>query len=265
MPKVFKKLCSEVFHLNQTTIEDLIQRHERILIEKNHQKHQLRSFLSSTQDFESTPAGVHSEIGLTDDQDWNSYEEIDEEFLEDDHQFKIHLKVPNSLSLKPSDVVQDSNLDFGRRSQSSLMNSLKCRGSLYTDPDLKALNSPIYLATDISKPIHHLHLSIFFNSFPCVFVLKDFMDSKSFIDQFKVLENLRSSTDGLKLHHFLHPLLEAIISAKVRGFFSFSVSVYFPFFLKKQMNRHPNSRKLILTYPLLLLFFFAKWNNKRVL
>jgi hypothetical protein len=57
---------------------------------------------------------------------------------------------------------------------SALLRNLNCRSPLHTDPNLKALNIPLYLATDSRSPTTDPNLRPFFDAFPCTFVLSDF-------------------------------------------------------------------------------------------
>lgn len=98
---------------------------------------------------------------------------------------------------------------------------LRCRGQLHSDPALSALNAPVYIATDSRDPLRDRDLKVFFDTFPCAFVLGDFASSSNSgvggeVAELTRLGKLRSSDDGLALANFMYPMLEAVIVAKVR-------------------------------------------------
>lgn len=107
---------------------------------------------------------------------------------------------------------------------------LQCKGELHTEEHLLALNRPIYIATDAHSPRTNADLTIFFNTFPCAFVLGDFVE----VPELMALEAVRSLQEGVKMapcvcfalllreggpdavHSFLYPFLEAMMAAKSR-------------------------------------------------
>lgn len=99
------------------------------------------------------------------------------------------------------------------------LSNVQCRSPLHTSPSLLAFNTPLYIATDSPHPTSDAHLSIFFASFPCVFVLSDFTEISSLNEGIvvpKVMEvkrwvNERDESDKLGRHMF--PFLEAAIAA----------------------------------------------------
>jgi hypothetical protein len=99
--------------------------------------------------------------------------------------------------------------------------SLTCRSPLHTDRTLLAFNTPLYLATDSRSPTTDPHLSIFFDSFPCTFILADF-DSVSDFNEGKIVDSvgrmkgLVNKADGIGLGRLLVPFLEAIVASKGR-------------------------------------------------
>ena len=69
---------------------------------------------------------------------------------------------PVHLSFSP--LILGSDVDSMR----------KCKGKLHTEPDLERLNSPLFIATDSKDPDTDEHLSLFRQTFPCIFFLGDF-------------------------------------------------------------------------------------------
>ncbi|EGG01951.1 uncharacterized protein MELLADRAFT_78914 [Melampsora larici-populina 98AG31] len=216
MPKVFEKLCSEVLHLSQEKIDQLVHSHEQSFTSKNGQKHEPRSFLEVPRD--SNPK-IQDDIQEDHYQSWNQYEDEEDGLIAQADsvtapslsQDNIKLEVPLSLSPDHLPLTRRSSIYSAHRA--GAVDNMKCRGQLYTDPELQHLNIPIYIATDVAQPMDHIHLSIFFKSFPCVFTLSDLISPEAGTNV-RNLENIRSGNDGLKLKHFLTPMLDAIVAAK---------------------------------------------------
>ncbi|KAF5388855.1 hypothetical protein D9757_005649 [Collybiopsis confluens] len=103
--------------------------------------------------------------------------------------------------------------DFGSRVDSDLEtvdnDSLRqCRGLYHTKPQLMALNTPLYIATDATDK--DPSLALFFDTFPCTFVLSDFLGSLT------ALTRINNLYDGLELKKFLLPFIDAMIVGKAR-------------------------------------------------
>lgn len=104
----------------------------------------------------------------------------------------------------------------------SVDSSLRCSRPLYTNKEYFSLNRPIYIATDARHPRRNPALSSFFNTFPCVFILDDFLRRtpyntrplKTLVEMRDDKEEYKSRWDGLGLARFLYPFLEAEIVAK---------------------------------------------------
>ncbi|GAA5908433.1 uncharacterized protein JCM6883_005545 [Sporobolomyces salmoneus] len=122
------------------------------------------------------------------------------------------------------------SLDLTARAHSGhlakpLAPSLHCRKPLWpaNDKTLSRLNIPLYLATDSPSPAEEPSLKIFYEYFPCLFVLSDFISPTPGVSDESVpaLERLVngdkewiSDFDGLNLATFLYPFLEAEIAAR---------------------------------------------------
>ena len=109
------------------------------------------------------------------------------------------------------------------RSDSPLHPSLTCRGALHADPRLYKLNIPIFIATDSKSPSTDPALRLFFDTFPCVFTLEDFLGSYPTIinadlpiEELQKLQAMRNKEDGVPLASFFYPILDAMIAAKGR-------------------------------------------------
>ncbi|GAA5896363.1 uncharacterized protein JCM6883_006880 [Sporobolomyces salmoneus] len=105
---------------------------------------------------------------------------------------------------------------------SALLRNLNCRAPLHTEPNLKALNIPLYLATDSRSPTTDPNLAPFFAAFPCTFILSDF-DHPNFarndglaVESVGEMGRLQNEIDGVPLGRLFLPFLEAIVAAKGR-------------------------------------------------
>ncbi|GAA5883454.1 hypothetical protein JCM16303_003805 [Sporobolomyces ruberrimus] len=139
-----------------------------------------------------------------------------------------------ALSLANAPIAQRSLIDrteieprahSGRPSR-PLSPTLHCRKPLWPTKDktLSRLNTPLYIATDSRSPSTEPSLKIFYDWFPCVFVLSDFITATPGVSDESVpaLERLGkggakewiSDFDGSELGKFLFPFLEAEIAAR---------------------------------------------------
>ncbi|KAH9812384.1 hypothetical protein DFH28DRAFT_398834 [Melampsora americana] len=243
MPKVFEKLCSEVFHLTQDQINQLLHSHEQSLAAKGSKRHEPRSFVTALRE----PSPKNQAV-IQDDhyQSWNQYEDEEDGLISQaisgivhaDSRDDINMEVPLSLSPDYFPLTRRSSIYSAYRTGAA--ENMKCRRKLYTDSELQHLNVPIYIATDVAQPMDHIHLSIFFKSFPCVFLLSDFI-SPDATTNVRNLDHIRSGNDGLKLKHFLTPMLDAIIAAKGSAmlgtpgstFSDYAVSILHPHYIKQ--------------------------------
>ncbi|KAH9942521.1 uncharacterized protein BXZ73DRAFT_40857 [Epithele typhae] len=87
----------------------------------------------------------------------------------------------------------------------------KCRGPLHTAPHLRALNAPLYVATDAREPTLAAPLWRFVRTFPCAFFLEDFAGDTRYTG---ALRGLRNPADGVALGPFLMPLLDAMVAGQ---------------------------------------------------
>lgn len=99
-----------------------------------------------------------------------------------------------------------------------MADSLQCQRPLYTDPNLVPLNRPVYIATDSRLPREDPNLQVFFKSFPCVFVLSDFIEATQYnshpLPDLSALFELRTELDGVKVAQFLLAFLEAEVASR---------------------------------------------------
>lgn len=89
---------------------------------------------------------------------------------------------------------------------------LPCISATYKDADLAVLNTPLFISTDAQEPAKHPLLQLFYNTFPCTFVLSDFTQEVA------SLKRLKSGYDGLMLYEFLLPFLDAIVAGNAHHF-----------------------------------------------
>lgn len=83
-----------------------------------------------------------------------------------------------------------------------------CRRPWHQSPLLSRFNVPLFISTDVTDPVNHPLLRRFFDTFPCSFVLADFADEIS------PLYRMKSGYDGLMMHGYLLPFLDAIVAGK---------------------------------------------------
>ncbi|GAA5931348.1 hypothetical protein JCM10213_000282 [Rhodosporidiobolus nylandii] len=107
-------------------------------------------------------------------------------------------------------------------SDSPLSSQLSCRGSLHTAEHLLPFNAPLFIATDSPLPSQHPHLKLFFDAFPCTFVLGDF----SGLPALGRMNRMRNEEDKTPLAGFLYPQLDAQIAAWGRGLVGTPQSTY---------------------------------------
>jgi hypothetical protein len=84
----------------------------------------------------------------------------------------------------------------------------KCKGKLHTDPNLERLNIPLFIATDSKDPRTDKHLSLFRQTFPCVFFLGDFPQ------EVEPIANIRDPISGVEIGNMLVPFLDAMVIAR---------------------------------------------------
>lgn len=84
----------------------------------------------------------------------------------------------------------------------------KCHGKLHTAAHLQALNTPLFIATDVPSPRSNPLLRRFFEAFPCSFVLGDFW---SYLDD---IQGLVNRDDKVPLTPYLIPFLDAMVAGR---------------------------------------------------
>ena len=84
----------------------------------------------------------------------------------------------------------------------------KCKGKLHTDPDLERLNVPLFIATDSKDPHTNEHLSLFRQTFPCLFFLGDFPQ------ELEPIASFHDPISGMEIGDMLVPFLDAMVLAR---------------------------------------------------
>lgn len=116
------------------------------------------------------------------------------------------------------------------RSSSPLSRTLSCRSPLHTLTHLIPFNTPLFIATDSKVPTADRNLALFFDAFPCTFVLSDFGGISSIneepVEGLGKLAGLRNREDKVPLAQFLYPQLDAQIAAYGRGLLGTPQSTY---------------------------------------
>lgn len=88
----------------------------------------------------------------------------------------------------------------------------QCRSPRHVDERYQLLNVPLYIATDLTDVEANPSLSIFRDTFPCIFFLKDFAQEMG------LLEKIRSPYDNVNLVPFLLPFVDALVVGKATKF-----------------------------------------------
>jgi hypothetical protein len=123
--------------------------------------------------------------------------ELEESFGEEDLGL-CNLKKMTATNLK-SFITAPPSFSFAPSSR------LKCRWRRHLEDRYRLLNIPLYIATDLENPDIHPLLSTFRKTFPCIFFLKDFGVET------QPLEQMRSPLDGVDLHQFALPFVDALV------------------------------------------------------
>ncbi|GAA5870505.1 hypothetical protein JCM1840_004783 [Sporobolomyces johnsonii] len=206
MLRVFRKLAHDVLGLKQKDIDTLIASSPR-----KGRKIVPRAFGIVPSGFEEQREFI---AGVWDD-------ENDYDLAEPSLPSLFAKRSLGSPSSSPSLVPRARS---GRPSQ-PLSPLLHCRRPLYppTSP-LAPLNTPLYIATDSRAPTTDPALRIFFDTFPCTFVLGDFVERIEGVSEEGIagLEELvrggggrwTSEWDGQEMSKYLFPFLEAEIAAR---------------------------------------------------
>ncbi|GAA5924946.1 hypothetical protein JCM1841_005376 [Sporobolomyces salmonicolor] len=206
MLRVFRKLAHDVLGLNHKDIDTLIESTPR-----NGRKIVPRAFgtlPSGSEEQRLFVAGV-----------WDN--ESDHDLAEPSPFSSLFAK-----RTLPSPSSSSSLLPRARSGRPSqpLSPSLHCRRPLYpsTSP-FAPLNTPLYIATDSRAPTTDPALRIFFDTFPCAFLLGDFAKRIEGVSEEGIagLEELvrgggrwTSEWDGQEMSKYLFPFLEAEIAAR---------------------------------------------------
>ena len=86
---------------------------------------------------------------------------------------------------------------------------IACRGTLHTSSRLRPLNIPLFISTDSQDPTSDPSFALFLRTFPCTFFLSDFPSQAALL-------HLRNNYDGVQMHKFLIPFLDAMVVGKAR-------------------------------------------------
>ncbi|PPQ93668.1 hypothetical protein CVT25_012727 [Psilocybe cyanescens] len=122
---------------------------------------------------------------------------------------KLLGEAPSSCTTSKIDPDLNNNVATWSPYISSLLSYRGlCRSSRHHERKYHLLNVPIYVATDLKTPEMHPAMSIFRQTFPCMFFLDDF--KKEMIP----LENLISPYDGVNLLPFVLPFVDALVLGK---------------------------------------------------
>ncbi|KAM0751530.1 hypothetical protein T439DRAFT_300452 [Meredithblackwellia eburnea MCA 4105] len=116
------------------------------------------------------------------------------------------------------------------RQDSPLDKSLSCRRPLHTDPRYLAFNTPLFIATDSKVPAIDRNIALFFDAFPCTFIISDFSSTSNLntrvVEGLTRLAGLRNADDNVPLAQFLYPQLDAQIAAYGRALVGTPQSTY---------------------------------------
>ncbi|KAF8332767.1 uncharacterized protein EI90DRAFT_3054329 [Cantharellus anzutake] len=92
-------------------------------------------------------------------------------------------------------------------------NHRNCLGTLHSRLEHSALNTPIFIATDVKKPRVHLALELFRKTLPCVFFLSDF---DNVLSPLKTSDIFFNDDEGLRVDTFLLPFVDAMVASMGR-------------------------------------------------
>ncbi|EIN11751.1 hypothetical protein PUNSTDRAFT_83502, partial [Punctularia strigosozonata HHB-11173 SS5] len=114
--------------------------------------------------------------------------------------------------------------------------NVRCRRPSHRDPRLQALNTPLFIATDVANPSSSPFIEPVLRTFPCTFFLSDFLttsgipETSDAASPFEVatthpelsalasrLRILRNPRDNLLLLPFLIPLIDAFVISRANG------------------------------------------------
>ncbi|BGP52781.1 hypothetical protein JCM8202v2_000338 [Rhodotorula sphaerocarpa] len=102
------------------------------------------------------------------------------------------------------------------------LRNLSCRSPPHPEPRFSGFNAPLYLATDSRSPETDPNLAIFFEAFPCTFVLSDFSSPDVHrndgiaVPSVDEMTRLVNKLDNVPLGRLFLPFLEAVVAAKAR-------------------------------------------------
>lgn len=125
------------------------------------------------------------------------------------------LEISSGSEASPSCILGPANPDLstqtsqGSSSAFSLSSpplEIKCLGNRYLEQHYRALNIPLYVATDLSAPKTHKLLSIFRQTFPCIFFLSDFKI------ELAPIREMKGPYDAVELYDFALPFVDALVA-----------------------------------------------------
>jgi len=115
--------------------------------------------------------------------------------------------LPFKQYVSPSNLPVHLPFDYGTLTI-DVNSTKKCKGELHTGPDLKRLNVPLFVATDSKDPHTDEHLSLFRQTFPCVFFLGDFPQ------EVEPIASIHDPISGMEIGSMLVPFLDAMVVSK---------------------------------------------------
>ncbi|KAK4054005.1 hypothetical protein OIO90_003650 [Microbotryomycetes sp. JL221] len=215
MQVVFRKLTKNVFGLKQKRISSLLEQTENEL--KRQQQQQSRRHHRRW---------ARSQTWLQRRLRWNLGDDNDDQVDDDDDDVMSDVSIqddPNDLHhlTKRAGATIEWTPLWDLELIKPMSTQLKCRKPLHTEKELLPLNTPLYMATDSKNPLKDLNLKLFFDHFPCLFLLNNFITSSD-VNQEPIQDivelvngtNWTSDWDNQGLSTYMFPFLEAEIAAK---------------------------------------------------
>ena len=105
-------------------------------------------------------------------------------------------------------ISSSSKIGVNISTTASPRSFINCRSPRHRKDRYQLLNIPLYVSTDIESPKSHPLLSIFRQTFPCIFFLEDFPK------EIEPLDELKSPIDDVNLGPFLRPFVDALVVSK---------------------------------------------------
>ncbi|RHZ49023.1 hypothetical protein Glove_535g44 [Diversispora epigaea] len=124
-----------------------------------------------------------------------------------------------NITSKIKSDFSDANIDSA---SVDLLNSVDSSNTDFNETCYLKFNSKnpiiIYLATSVSR--HHRSLKPFIKTFPCIYVLKDF------IQELEIMKSMTNPKDGMNMYEFFTSLVDILIASRGIKFYGTFLSTF---------------------------------------